>query len=170
MRGGNPPKAKSQAGRQGPLAPQLEAGFYLIALSPHGPMQANPMEPSHFVFFFVSFSPLNLFYSSRKYANLKTETHLNLLILQTFRHLFHHSMELDSDQELQFSFQKLCCFSLYGVQSCFRHLFISLDSDRALFASHTIPHSLLQTADKKAARPKSHQIAPKNCFVAERRR
>ena len=43
-----------------------------------------------------------------------------------------------------------------------RHQFISLDrdSDRSVFVSDTIPHSLLQTPDKKLARQKSHQIAP----------
>ena len=42
------------------------------------------------------------------------------------------------------------------------HQFISLDrdSDRSVFVSDTIPHSLLQTPNKKPARPKSHQIAP----------
>ena len=49
------------------------------------------------------------------------------------------------------------------------HQFISLgrDSDRELFVSYTILRSLLQTPHKKPDRPKSHQIAPKNCFVAE---
>ena len=59
-----------------------------------------------------------------------------------------------------FFLQKLWCISLYGVQSSLRHLFISLDSDRPVFVSDTIPHALLQTPHKKAARPKSHQIAP----------
>ena len=51
----------------------------------------------------------------------------------------------------------------------YRHLFISLDSDRAVFVSDTIPHSRRRTK-RSRQRPKSHQIAPKNCFVPETRR
>ena len=56
--------------------------------------------------------------------------------------------------------RELSCHGLVFDKLC-RHQFISLDrdSDRSVFISNTIPHSLLQTPDKKPAGPKSHQIA-----------